>query len=63
MTPLTTNLQRDQYGGRGRPKHHVSRDQLQAGNVDAGLVEAKLLELWEFRKGHYVEGAMNLVCL
>ena len=37
LTPLTTNLQRDQYGGRGRPKHHVSRDQLQALNVDAGF--------------------------
>ena len=34
---LTTNLQRDQYGGRGRPKHHVSRDQLQALNEDAGF--------------------------
>lgn len=37
LTPLTTNLQRDQYGGRGRPKHHVSCDQLQALNVDAGF--------------------------
>ena len=35
LTPLTTNLQRDQYGGRGRPKHH--RDQLQALTVDAGF--------------------------
>ena len=37
LMPLTTNLQRDQYGGRGRPKHHVSRDQLQALNVDPGF--------------------------
>ena len=28
-----------------------------------GLVGVKLRELWEFRKGHCVEGAMNLVCL
>ena len=35
--PLTTNLQRDQYGGHGRPKHHVSRDQFQALNEDVGF--------------------------
>ena len=37
FTPLTTNLQRDQCGGRGRPKHHASPDQLQALNEDAGF--------------------------
>ena len=47
--PLTTSLQRDQHGGRGKPKHHVSRDQLQALMKMRGLVGAKLLELWEFR--------------
>ena len=40
--PLTTNLQRYQYGGRGRSKHHASRDQLQALNEDAGFNWSKI---------------------
>ena len=35
--PLTTNLQRDQFGGHRRQKHHVSRDQFQALNEDVGF--------------------------
>ena len=34
---LSTNLQGDQYGGHGRPKHHVSRDQLHALSEDVGF--------------------------
>ena len=60
--PIVSNSlnRRDQGAGPGRPRVHVTREQLQSLNEDAGFTWSEISKLWEYPKEHSAEDVMNL---